>query len=237
MEKETGREGGNMEVSKYCWHGPTPDFSACACHTVELHCTGLERPCFALWCLSSMQCRPWVPFRQDFGHIVQAVHQCCYPYYETQVGYNYCMPLWTKGSATDTNIGVQVCFGLLLCQPQNNTADSLPGPAQYGPQYQGKEWTPQKQNGSGQEVSGRNQDWSGTTMIKEKGRNVRMESIRRRCRVEKNTGPASCQCVRTWALQIDLCLGLVCSTVVFGSLKHIKGGEQIQWLPLLTRVS
>lgn len=64
--------------------------------------------------------------------------------------------------------------------------------------------------------------------VREKERNVRTESTRRRCRVDKNTGPASCQCVRTWALQIDLCLGLVCSTVVFGSLKHIKGGEQIQ---------
>lgn len=52
-----------------------------------------------------------------------------------------------------------------------------------------------------------------------KQRTVRMESTRERCRVEKKTGPASCQCVRTRALQKDLCLGWVCSTVVFGSLK------------------
>lgn len=50
------------------------------CHTIEVHCTGLERPFFALWCLSSMQCRPWVPFRQEFGHIVQVVHRCCLPF-------------------------------------------------------------------------------------------------------------------------------------------------------------
>lgn len=81
--------------------------------------------------------------------------------------------------------------------------------------------------------SGRNHDRSGTKKKKEE-ENV---STRRRCGVEKNTGPASCQCVRTWALQIDLCLDLVCSTVVFGSLKHIKGGEQIQWLLILAWVS
>lgn len=50
-----------------------------------------------------------------------------------------------------------------------------------------------------------------------------MKSTRRRCRVQKNTGPSSCQHVRTWALQIDLCQGLVCSTVVFGSLKTHQG--------------
>ncbi|KAL6105172.1 uncharacterized protein ACO6RY_06762 [Pungitius sinensis] len=32
------------------------------------------------------------------------------------------------------------------------------------------------------------------------------ESTRRRCGVGKQTGPASCRHVRTWALQIDSCL-------------------------------
>lgn len=38
--------------------------------------------------------------------------------------------------------------------------------------------------------------------------------------------PPVCVCECTRALQIDL--GPGCSTVVFGSLEHIKGGEQIQ---------
>lgn len=49
----------------------------------------------------------------------------------------------------------------------------------------------------------------------------RLESVTLRCWcwVRKNTGPASRQRVRTWALQLDLSLSLLCSTVVFGSVK------------------
>lgn len=67
-------------------------------------------------------------------------------------------------------------------------------------------------------------------------RNVMMESTRTRCRVEKNTGPASCQCVRTWALQIDLCLGFSLFHCGLWQLKTHRGRRTDPVTPV-TRMS
>lgn len=66
--------------------------------------------------------------------------------------------------------------------------------------------------------------------------NVMMESTRTRCRVEKNTGPASCQCVRTWALQIDLCLGFSLFHCGLWQLKTHRGRRTDPVTPV-TRMS
>lgn len=58
---EQGREEHGGEQILLTWSN-SRRLCLSLCHMIEVHCAGLQRPCFALWCLSYMQSRPWVPF-------------------------------------------------------------------------------------------------------------------------------------------------------------------------------
>lgn len=102
------------------------------CHTIVVHCTGLERPRFALRCLSYMQSRPWVPFTD--ANLATCVHHCRLPLLGNPTFLNI-------GFSHEHNISIQVCFGLFSRHLQNDTANIVPGPAQCSQYNEGRVWT------------------------------------------------------------------------------------------------